>query len=604
MNRETDNSSRAADSSFDLDAFFESFDAATSQQQSRAARSAERMDDEVREMPTNGRSAYASSQVTPSYGASSQSVASQSKPQTASSQGAKPQASSSQDVKPHASPLRSMSSAGQALRGSLSQGTASMKALFKGALPKGRSSQADSGALDSTMSYSAIGEEMPELPFANEDEKYDDTSEIKPSIEQRRPSTSRAGASAADLGKQDRSSAAQDSLRAGKGRSYAEQDNAYSRQDSSRNGGDRSYTDQDSSSSRQDRSYSSQSRSSKSQSDAYSDQDTDYPGSSASTSLLAPRKRIERPSMSLGASSSSQRQQPENRSIAAWSPRTRVPQRPRGRYESGPFTPLYERGSSYRIRGGGRSRLKSPLFIISYCFVVILGVLMSWYVLQQAYIKLTTNETNNPVTLTEQQTRTAIDAGLPKLFSIIDVDFAEIISTMEDAGEVIFTDERYNPESIDPSAIKVGFIRMPKEVTADFMTGFYGGTYNAYQVDVLEDYFNGAYTLDMSDGSLGIWFKLRYMNLCGESVDAEMQHLLTLQGLTGEGVTVIASGSDPQGNKVIQGTKEIDEETYYWKIAACRFNQVYTVTRLLDNAVWISCTIADFDFYTGGDVIS
>lgn len=229
---------------------------------------------------------------------------------------------------------------------------------------------------------------------------------------------------------------------------------------------------------------------------------------------------------------------------------------------------------------------------------------MSWYVLQQAYIKLTTNETNNPVTLTEQQTRTAIDAGLPKLFSIIDVDFAEIISTMEDAGEVIFTDERYNPESIDPSAIKVGFIRMPKEVTADFMTGFYGGTYNAYQVDVLEDYFNGAYTLDMSDGSLGIWFKLRYMNLCGESVDAEMQHLLTLQGLTGEGVTVIASGSDPQGNKVIQGTKEIDEETYYWKIAACRFNQVYTVTRLLDNAVWISCTIADFDFYTGGDVIS
>jgi len=266
--------------------------------------------------------------------------------------------------------------------------------------------------------------------------------------------------------------------------------------------------------------------------------------------------------------------------------------------------PLDGRLGSYKIRGGGRNQLRSPVLIVLYCLIVIVGIGLAGLAVNKVSDMLSNSGLKNPVTLTPAQTREAIDGRLPILLDILDLEFVDVTKMFEEAGHTIFQDDRYVPDSTDPGAKKTGLISMPQIVTMDFMTGFYESTYNAYSIEELEQYFNGTWVLDMARGDLGSQFKVRYMNLNGVSVKEEMQHLAVLQGLTGEGVELLAQGADTRGNIVMQGTKTIDEIVYYWKIAACQFNEVYVAKWLPDNAVYISCTIADFDFYTGTDTIT
>jgi len=406
----------------------------------------------------------------------------------------------------------------------------------------------DANSLDSTMSYAAVGEQAPELPFADE-AAFEPTSKGQPRRAQR-----------ADSQKASSTPRPTDESRSSKSTATRAADSskptATHTADNSKSTATRA-SDQHEKSSR------------------------------------IPFAKIKKPA--------AKKDTPRN-THSTTSAFSREPDNARD--QQGSYRPLDLKSSTYAIRGGGARQKRSPVTLAVVVIVIVIGVGLTIFATQNILTTLLNAGQKNPITLTETEARSAVDSNMPVLLNIVNSDFDAVTQSFIDGGNNIFQDDRYVPDSVDPTAARKGIIRMPAGVTADFMTGFYEGTYNAYTPDELQQYFNGSWVLDMTRGDLGSSFKVKYVNLNAKSIADEMSHLAGLQGLSGTGVSITAQGTDPRGNTVIQGTKAVDNAIYYWKIAACPFNEVYTAKYIPANAVYISCTVATFDFITGSDPIT
>jgi hypothetical protein len=268
-----------------------------------------------------------------------------------------------------------------------------------------------------------------------------------------------------------------------------------------------------------------------------------------------------------------------------------------------PYRPIDIHRSTYRIRGGGTARKKSPLGTLVAALVVVAGlVIMSFGLFQ--LISAFGSGGGTGIKLTPSQTREAIDTRIPLLSNIIYTNFDETIAGLQGSGQALYANDRYRPDSPDPSAQGKEVISTPVQMTEEQIVGFYEGSYNAYSPAELEQHFNGAYSLDMARGDLGNWDKLKYVNLSATSVDDEITRLMALQELTGDSVSVTARGNDSRGNTVVQGTKAIGDAVVYFKVAACPFGEIYKAQKLSGTSVYATCTLATYDFYTGADTIT
>ena len=271
------------------------------------------------------------------------------------------------------------------------------------------------------------------------------------------------------------------------------------------------------------------------------------------------------------------------------------------------YQPMRASQPAYKIRGGGRRRgimTRSPVAIIAAALFLAVGVGVVFYATNSLMGAFSTTGTGTEFNLTKAQTREAIDRRLPVLIYYVDLTIEDTVASLTDAGHFVFSNDRYQPDSLDTGAVTGELVSMPRDMTSEQMSGYYEGGFNAYSVEELTEYFNGAFMFDLARGELGSWNKLRYVNFNATSIEDEMTHLATLQQLSGDTVTISAQGTDSRGNRVIQGQKVIDgERVLYFKIAACLFKDVYFLKSLTGDSVYITCTVATYDFYSGVDTI-
>lgn len=273
------------------------------------------------------------------------------------------------------------------------------------------------------------------------------------------------------------------------------------------------------------------------------------------------------------------------------------------------YQPVNTSGPSYKIRGGGaKQKLPIPVFIISALVLAAIGAGIFGYGLNNVMGSLSGGSGGTDFALTTTETRDAIDSRLPLLINYVGTGIEDTTALIAETGQFIYTNDRYQPDSPDATAVGSELVSMPVEMTAEQMDGYYGGSYSAYSVEELAEYFNGAYALDMARGDLGSWNKLKYVNLNATSIEDEMSHLAALQELSGDTVTISNEGVDTRGNFVIQGQKVIateeGEAILFFKIAACPFKDIYNGASISEASVFITCTVANYDFYTGSDTIS
>lgn len=268
------------------------------------------------------------------------------------------------------------------------------------------------------------------------------------------------------------------------------------------------------------------------------------------------------------------------------------------------YRPVTARQSGYKIRGGGGRKFNSPILIALCAVLVIVGAGVMIYTVNNLINSLSSTSNEVGFELTATETRSAIDSRIPTLIDYIDYGIEDATAALSES-QFIYTNDRYSPNNPDVTAVNTELVSMPNEMSTEQMEGYYSGEYNAYSIEELSEYFNGAYVLDLARGDLGNWNKLKYINLTATSIEDEMSHLADVQGLTGDTVTITAQGADSQGNLVIQGQKVLEgERILYFKIAACPFNEIYNAESIGSSSVFISCTIATYDFYTGYDEIT
>ena len=290
---------------------------------------------------------------------------------------------------------------------------------------------------------------------------------------------------------------------------------------------------------------------------------------------------------------------------------SRASNQPSYEYNENPssnFKPVGLQQSSYKIRGGGhkqRFKLRSPVTLLVGIIFLAAGGGIFAYAANQLSGFITTSTSATNFTLTSAQTRDAIDSSVPVLVNYINYNIEDTAAVLHETGQAIYTNDLYQHDSPDTSALGIELVSMPQLMSDEEMRAFYESSYNAYSPVDLADYFNGMYVMDIARGDLGNWNKIKYVNLNATSLEDEMTHLAALQGLSGELVTISAEGTDSRGNRVIQGQKVVEGETVlFFKIAACPFNDLYNADSLSSESVYITCTLATYDFYTGADEIT
>jgi hypothetical protein len=131
-------------------------------------------------------------------------------------------------------------------------------------------------------------------------------------------------------------------------------------------------------------------------------------------------------------------------------------------------------------------------------------------------------------------------------------------------------------------------------------TTTYGGGFNAYSLDELQKSFNGAWIFDISQGDLGVFLQLEYVNFAALSLVDELERLRAAQGLAGDDSVLDSQGTDDYDNSYIRGYIVIEETTYYWELIGISFGEYYRgqdKRDLPETSVFVKCKIANYSFY-------
>jgi hypothetical protein len=262
--------------------------------------------------------------------------------------------------------------------------------------------------------------------------------------------------------------------------------------------------------------------------------------------------------------------------------------------------------NTYHIRGGGtRHNRRTPLMVTFIAVVLLVGVgLLAFLFMGPLQGLLGDKPKPDIVTLTSTQTREAIDSEMPKLIDYLAYSTDDAYALFAEAGWNVTPSERITAEDTGESTIGGEIIHLAPSVDPTILNqGYYEGGFDAYDFDELQRSFNGGWMLALSQGAEGASSQLKYLNFAATSLKDEMSHLRTLQGLDGELSAVDKEDVDGFGNTYIQGYTVVGETTYFWKIIGIAFGEYYhgqDRRSLPETAVFVKCTVANFDFYGAG----
>jgi hypothetical protein len=260
--------------------------------------------------------------------------------------------------------------------------------------------------------------------------------------------------------------------------------------------------------------------------------------------------------------------------------------------------------TDYRVRGGGIKHKRTPVITILLAVVVIAALAAAGYFLTN-FVRAFVAEgpEANVITLTTVDTRSAIDAEMPVITTWMAASPDDTFANFQETGWNVFINERFTSDNPDNTNYGKEIIHLSANGTEETLSGYYESEFNAYDFDELQRDFNGAWMLDLTQGDMGYYAQLKYINLNSEGLEFEIQHLLSLQGLSGDTTIIDDAGTDKFDNTYSIGYTVIDETTYYWKAVGIALDDYYQGRdrrSLPETAVFLKLTISTFDFYGAG----
>lgn len=220
--------------------------------------------------------------------------------------------------------------------------------------------------------------------------------------------------------------------------------------------------------------------------------------------------------------------------------------------------------------------------IVIMAVFVVVGAIIAW----QLY-----SHVDDAVFGAAERKQQEIDANLardvafdaPVISSLIYLDDDSLRQTFADAGYAMY---EYSDPADFPNG---GFMsaRMPAdmdfgEATALFDKGF--ASLDAVEASKL---LCGLWMYSV-DRTEYLDMRVRYVDFASGSLDAAIDAAMAQQGLSAD--TMLAeggSGVDEVGNTFKAGTIDIDGATYQWRVSAVPLSEMYRISDLPDDAVYV-----------------
>lgn len=170
------------------------------------------------------------------------------------------------------------------------------------------------------------------------------------------------------------------------------------------------------------------------------------------------------------------------------------------------------------------------------------------------------------------------DYLLPNLYSLVPLDNASILATLQASGLTIYE----MPAKEGSSIYQV--IKLPPNVSVvDAGAMYLTGIDNISSAEAAR-LLNGSWELQV-DRENGTNMVLHYADFSSGSVDAAVQAALATEGLTETNIE--DSGEDNAGNTYVMGTITGEAGTYSWRVSALPLSKIYSVKGLPEDAVYV-----------------
>lgn len=171
-----------------------------------------------------------------------------------------------------------------------------------------------------------------------------------------------------------------------------------------------------------------------------------------------------------------------------------------------------------------------------------------------------------------------VSYDLPSLYSLMPLDDASIYQTLEASGLSL-----YEMPAKEGSSL-YQLVKLPPDVSAvDAGTMYLAGMDNISAADAAR-LLNGSWDLQV-DRQNGTNMVLHFADFSSGNVDTAVQSALSAEGLTDANIE--DSGEDSAGNTYVSGTITGDAGTYSWRVSALPLSEIYSISGLPENAVYV-----------------
>lgn len=217
-----------------------------------------------------------------------------------------------------------------------------------------------------------------------------------------------------------------------------------------------------------------------------------------------------------------------------------------------------------RVRGG---------LVIALVIAALIGAaFLSWY------FDGIVNEPKRQQQAISESLSKEVSYDLPNLYSLMPLDDASILATLQQTGLNIYEAPMREGSSL------YEIIKLPADVSAvDAGAMYLAGVENLQASDAAR-LLNGSWNLQV-DRENGVNMVLHYADFKSGNVDAAVQSALAFEGLTDSSIE--DSGEDSAGNTYVLGTISGDGGTFSWRVSALPLSEVYSISGLPSNAVYV-----------------
>ena len=87
--------------------------------------------------------------------------------------------------------------------------------------------------------------------------------------------------------------------------------------------------------------------------------------------------------------------------------------------------------------------------------------------------------------------------------------------------------------------------------------------------------------------------RVRYTDFKSSSIEEAILSAIQSEGFDGEDCEMTKEGVDESGNTFKSGTVQTEDETYFWRVSAVKFNDAYSIKGMPETAIYVGIRMTD-----------